>query len=352
MKLGQRKGFTLIELLVVIAIIGILSTLAIIALSSARQKARDSKRVADMNQISKALEVYYADNNSYPTLITPGQPISFGSTTYLAAVPSNPTPWNDNNCPNQNYMYGSDNQRYTLYYCLGSDTGQVKAGYNLASESGVNADASLVLRLDAGNPASYPGTGSVWSDLSGKGNNGTLTNGPTYSSANSGSFLFDGSDDFVQLGNILNGTGDFTVIAWLKNNQGGFPTVFGNYGTPVATGAMQFTWVSTKATRVYLENAYALNVSGSAYTPDVISQSAFTRSGNNFVGYANGQQSATGSSAASIPTTNFRIGANITSPTPGELFQGNIYQVLVYKRALSATEILANYTANRARYGL
>lgn len=60
---SARKGFTLIELLVVIAIIGILSTLAIIALGSARQKARDSKRVADMQQLGRALEVYYTDNN-------------------------------------------------------------------------------------------------------------------------------------------------------------------------------------------------------------------------------------------------------------------------------------------------
>ena len=56
----------------------------------------------------------------------------------------------------------------------------------------------LILCLDAGNRKSYPGTGTTWTDLSGRGNNGTLTNGPTYSSANGGSIVFDGLNDFVQ----------------------------------------------------------------------------------------------------------------------------------------------------------
>ncbi len=62
----NKKGFTLIELLIVIAIIGLLSTLAVVALGSARVKARDSKRLADLKQIQTALELYYTDQNKYP----------------------------------------------------------------------------------------------------------------------------------------------------------------------------------------------------------------------------------------------------------------------------------------------
>ncbi|MBU1146489.1 type II secretion system GspH family protein [Patescibacteria group bacterium] len=62
----NKKGFTLIELLVVIAIIGLLSTLAVVALTSARTKARDSKRVADMKQVQTAMELYYSATNGYP----------------------------------------------------------------------------------------------------------------------------------------------------------------------------------------------------------------------------------------------------------------------------------------------
>lgn len=133
-----NQGFTLIELLVVIAIIGILSTLAIVALGSARQKSRDAKRVADLNQIGKALELYYSDNNSYPTIITSGQPISFGSTTYLAQVPSNPTPRNDGSCGNNNYIYEGSltGNGYTISTCLSSATGSISAGAVFISSAG------------------------------------------------------------------------------------------------------------------------------------------------------------------------------------------------------------------------
>jgi prepilin-type N-terminal cleavage/methylation domain-containing protein len=61
-----RRAFTLVELLVVIAIIGLLSTVAGVSLSSARSKARDVKRLADKNQIIKALQLYYSDHDEWP----------------------------------------------------------------------------------------------------------------------------------------------------------------------------------------------------------------------------------------------------------------------------------------------
>jgi prepilin-type N-terminal cleavage/methylation domain-containing protein len=60
-------GFTLIELLVVIAIIGILSSVILASLNTARVKARDARRISDMNQVQTALAFYYSDNNQYPT---------------------------------------------------------------------------------------------------------------------------------------------------------------------------------------------------------------------------------------------------------------------------------------------
>jgi len=62
----HRKGFTLVELLVVIAIIGLLSTLAVVALGSARSKARDARRVSDIKQIQTGLELYFSDQGLYP----------------------------------------------------------------------------------------------------------------------------------------------------------------------------------------------------------------------------------------------------------------------------------------------
>jgi len=61
-----RKGFTLIELLVVISIIGMLTALIVVNFNSARARARDVQRKSDLNQIKKALRMYYNDHNSYP----------------------------------------------------------------------------------------------------------------------------------------------------------------------------------------------------------------------------------------------------------------------------------------------
>jgi len=74
----NKKGFTLIELLVVIAIIGLLSTLAVVALGSARTKSHDAKRLSDVKQVQTALELYFTDNNGYPTATA----ATLGATTY------------------------------------------------------------------------------------------------------------------------------------------------------------------------------------------------------------------------------------------------------------------------------
>lgn len=149
----SNKGFTLIELLVVIAIIGLLSTLAVVALNSARQKSRDSKRVADVKQIQTALELYFADNNYYPTAasaITLGSASytklcddGFGNsdctgTTYMGLVPAAPTPEDCDVAADNNYSYVSaDGRAYTITFCLGGKVGDLDPANRTASPEGI-----------------------------------------------------------------------------------------------------------------------------------------------------------------------------------------------------------------------
>ena len=130
----NKKGFTLIELLVVIAIIGLLATLSVIALNTARVKARDARRVSDVKQIQTALEMYFDSFSSYPDPVGGKVPTS----TYISSVPTNPQPV-DSGCPAATeYTYDKTNggASYTLSYCLSNLAGAT-AGPATATPAGI-----------------------------------------------------------------------------------------------------------------------------------------------------------------------------------------------------------------------
>ena len=91
-KEGKNYGFTLIELLVVIAIIGILASVVLASLNSARKKSRDARRLADVKQLQVALELYYDANTSkYPaTLALVEGATSCGTGPCIAKMPKDP----------------------------------------------------------------------------------------------------------------------------------------------------------------------------------------------------------------------------------------------------------------------
>ncbi|MFA6474912.1 MAG: prepilin-type N-terminal cleavage/methylation domain-containing protein [Patescibacteria group bacterium] len=103
----QTQGFTLIELLIVIAIIGLLATLAIVSLTTAQRKARDTKRLADVKQIQNAVEIYYRENNTYPLTddVNNTTWTEFGTSLdpYTTALPIDPT-----NTSPYVYTYGTN----------------------------------------------------------------------------------------------------------------------------------------------------------------------------------------------------------------------------------------------------
>ena len=154
--LANHSGFTLIELLIAIVIIGILAGLSIFLIDSARIKSRDVKRIADLRQIKQALELYYLDNSSYPSVITTGQTLTGpgGNTTYMALVPSNPTPRTDGSCPDIDYKYYQFSNDFSLYACLGKGSGDLAGGSTIANNNQV--DSLNNSPLDNGLIAWYP----------------------------------------------------------------------------------------------------------------------------------------------------------------------------------------------------
>lgn len=167
----KQQGFTLIELLVVIAIIGLLASVVLLALNSARAKSRDAKRVADVRQIQSGLELFFNDCSSYPveatavvlggtgglrlfsgtgtscgdksgsSAVNGGIGDTAGGTTYIAQMPSAPAP-NDGTCTatgagSNEYRYTGTASTYTLTFCLGAVTGGLAAGTRTATEGGI-----------------------------------------------------------------------------------------------------------------------------------------------------------------------------------------------------------------------
>lgn len=136
----HSKGFTLIELLVVIAIIGVLMAFLTVTYSAVRQRSRDAQRKSDLRQIQSALELYRADNDSYPssTPTSPfascaGQFLGTGSTppVYMSKIPCDPQ------AANSPYKYiQTSAATYSLTSCI-ENTGDQDSNI-VSSETPVN----------------------------------------------------------------------------------------------------------------------------------------------------------------------------------------------------------------------
>jgi len=135
MFLRKKKGFTLIELLVVIAIIGILATIVLVSLNSARVKARNARRQSDIHQISLAMEMCYDDTacaggQAYPVIAGPGKPAA-GIGVYMTSPPDDPLG------AASGYNWVSAAASYCVYATLEG----AGAGFFYASQKGTGARA-------------------------------------------------------------------------------------------------------------------------------------------------------------------------------------------------------------------
>jgi hypothetical protein len=222
----------------------------------------------------------------------------------------------------------------------------------------------LVLSLDAANVKSYVNGSTTWRDLSGNRNNGTLINGPTFNSANLGSIVFDGVDDFVVTALNVNVSNRFTVNAWIRlNKTTPQPTSFGNRITlisncyPYSAGKGFFITASGNNGSDFFislgnDQKFAISTTGYITANRIFMITATVNAGDsNIKLYYNGLEVSYAGQTDGNVSLAYDVGnTQIGYRAGADIMDGNIYNFQIYNRALSATEIFQNYEGQKSRY--
>ena len=214
-------------------------------------------------------------------------------------------------------------------------------------------DSSLLIWLDAAQSKSYPGSGTTWTDLTGRGNNGSLIGGPIYTSSNGGSFLFNGTSQWVNLQQVLSAASltNVTLSCWVNTSNitpsqdlisqelcYKYRIQSGTVGVLLGTGSV---WTYNYNTAAILNNNTWYNI-------------VLTVASNNVANvYVNGNL-INSTSLSGFTLGNNADYANIGTynNSSGEEITGNVSQAMIYSRALTANEIVINYNALAPRYSL
>ena len=208
----------------------------------------------------------------------------------------------------------------------------------------------LVLHLDAANPKSYPGTGTVWKDLSGNGNNGTLVNGVGYNSANNGSMVFDGVDDVVTITAAKSASCTFEFWAYLISGTGNcmlFNAGNVSAGPDLFFSSGKICWNIWDGTNNPFGNIPTIAYD-SFHHYVVVNDSTSTAKL-----YFDGELLGSAVYRSATASTTFTIGkAGSGGGDSGYPWRGRVTMSRIYNRALSAEEIQQNFNAVRGRYGI
>jgi hypothetical protein len=217
----------------------------------------------------------------------------------------------------------------------------------------------------------YPTTGtaknrgSTLIDLTGRGNTGTLTNGPTYSSANNGSIVFDGTNDYVSLPtNFISwDTGNpLTISVWFKTTSTGI--ILGQQNNPTPNGANGYIpaiYVDTNGllrTTCFYSGFIQTSVSSSAVNNGAWNNITVTFSSGTQTSYLNGISYATLSQTQQSYSATYYYflgsgqGTNWTNFPASPYLNGSISNFSYYNRALTAAEVQQNFNATRSRFGI
>jgi len=210
----------------------------------------------------------------------------------------------------------------------------------------------IVLALDAADKLSYPGSGTSWRDLSGNNNNGTLTNGPTFSATNGGCIVFDGVDDYVDVSNAstLNSNTQ-TINIWYNATTlpGRAATIICKHNTVDSTNGYNI-FAGNSAQIKPATGTTDIGTGGGVVSTWYFLTLTFTinSSATFYINAVNNASAAIGNFTMS--SNSLRIGRSPDSFW--SVFTGKIANVSVYNRVLSASEISQNYNATKSRFGL
>ena len=222
----------------------------------------------------------------------------------------------------------------------------------------------LVLCLDAGNSKSYSGSGNVWRDLAGS-NNGTLTNGPTFSNANAGSIVFDGVDDYISTP-IQELNRPCTLSVWVNlNSLTGYQTFVGqDTSTAILRGRFYFQKAGTTTEGLILNKVnFTIVLNGGGIVPVNSNNVIVTNIWYNYTAvlttttislYENGtlQNTVNDSNTFLTPNTTITLNAGYYNNSIVDFINGKSSSFLIYNRALTPQEVLQNYNATKSRFFL
>jgi hypothetical protein len=210
----------------------------------------------------------------------------------------------------------------------------------------------LVLALDAADRNSYPGTGTTWRDLSGNNNSGSLVNGPTFNSANGGSIVFDGTNDIVNTSYISSNA--FTWSVWFKTN-----VVSSGYRNIISIPTPNYILLLMDGPTPNLGFWTSDGLSGqSLSTPTIAANTwynaVFVREGNSITNGYKTYVNSVSYGSANTGTWSAIDAISLGGRTDGydQFMNGNISQVSIYNRALTASEVQQNYNALKSRFNL
>lgn len=381
----NKKGATLVELIVSFVIISLIAVSMFRTVLILSDKLIAFKESSDYKVlIGNVTNLMYQDllNKGFDNVVSCGSncyTITFGdATTKNISINKNAETINYGN--NAFKLTKNIDFNGNLYYTNNTDTTTPASYFNSTIKFGIpliNSSTTitseipivyqyyskpipiitndLVLLLDAGNSSSYPGTGTVWNDISGNAFVGTMYNGITYNTSNGGNLVFNGTNNYVDLGtSTILKPSSFTFAAWIKfsTSQSG-RMIMGYHSDALGGAGMGIDDTSANKIKLHTNNYTSPNRITSTITlnDNVWHYVVGRYTKTNIALFIDGVYN-TSIIGAVAPTANanaFQIGKWAGG---SQYFAGSIGYVSIYRRALSDDEIKQNFAALRGRYGV